>query len=404
MPSTSEAQEVLARPPRPQADRACVLCVDDDPAALVLMGRQLSSRYEVLTAATAQEGLSALAGAQIAVVVADMQMPNTDGATFLREVRQAAPDAVRILITGQMELSAAVASVNEAEIFRFLAKPCSQSALVATVEAAVTHHRLVSGQRGLLEETLQGSIKILSEVLALTNPVSFGRGMRIKQHVSRLADHLEPKARWQLEVAAILSQIGWITLPQETAERLHDGLPLSEAELATVERLPTIAEQLLAHIPRFEVVRGIVTSQRQPLKRGEGRAQGPTAEFIAWGGELLRVAGDFDLLEGQGVPPAQALEIMRGRAGQYDRTVLAAFAARQETDRCEDPIRELALLSVRVGMVLAEDVRTQNGTLLVTRGYEVTESFVERARNFAVGSVREPVRVTMGHRRKARAR
>src|SRR6185369_14685351 len=139
------------------------------------------------------------------------------------------------------------------------------------------------------EETLQGSIQILADVLALTNPVSFGRAMRIKQHVSRLADQLDLKERWQVEVAAMLSQIGWITLPQQTAE------------------------QLLAHIPRFDVVRAIVASQRAPLKRREGPPSGPDAHLIIWGGEILRVASDFDLLEGQGVSSAHALEIMRSR-------------------------------------------------------------------------------------------
>jgi hypothetical protein len=104
------------------------------------------------------------------------------------------------------------------------------------------------------------------------------------------------------------------------------------------------------------------------------------------------------------VGSAQALEIMRSRTGQYDLAVLAAFASRQEIDRSQEPVREMALVAVRVGMVLAADVRMQNGTLLVARGYEVTDSFVERVRNFAPGSVREPVRVTMRHKMKAYGR
>src|SRR6185436_1267212 len=236
-----------------------------------------------------------------------------------------------------LDFSTAVGCVNEAQVFRFLAKPCSRAALVSAIEAAVDHYRLVAAERVLLEQTLQGSIKILADVLALTNPVSFGRAMRIKQHVSRLVEQLGVKERWQIEVAAMLSQIGWITLPQETAEKLHEGQPLSESEAAMVERLPTVAEQLLAHIPRFQVVREIVASQRTPLKRREGRASGPDAQLIAWGGEILRVAGDFDLLEGQGVGVAHALEIMRSREGQYAPAVMAAFASRQELDRSEEP-------------------------------------------------------------------
>jgi response regulator RpfG family c-di-GMP phosphodiesterase len=401
MSSTSEGHESSSVSTSPDGSRPSILCVDDEPAILSVFSRHLQGRYDVLTALNGSEGLKILMGRRSTeVVVADMQMPGMDGAAFLQKARQARPNTVRILITGQLDFSAAIASVNEAQIFRFLAKPCSQGALMAAADAAAAHHRVLDAERVLLEETLHGSIKILADVLALTNPVSFGRAMRIKQHVSRLAEQLDLKERWQVEVAAMLSQIGWITLPQETAEKLNEGSPLSDAEAAMVERLPTVVEQLLAHIPRLDVVRAIVAGQRTSHKRRERRKGGSDAQLIAWGAEILRVASDFDLLEGQGLGSAHALEIMRSREGQYDRSVLAAFASRQVIESSEEPVREMALLAVRVGMVLAEDVRMLNGTLLVARGYEVTDSFVEHVRNFAPGSVREPVRVTMGHKTK----
>jgi len=376
--------------------RPRVLIVDDDPDARLLLGRQLGVRYELFTAADGAEGLRVLAeNPAIEVILADMQMPVMDGATFLQRARTAAPDSVRILITGNLDFSTAVGCVNEAQVFRFLAKPCSRAALVSAVEAAVDHYRLVAAERVLLEQTLQGSIKILADVLALTNPVSFGRAMRIKQHVSRLVEQLGVKERWQIEVAAMLSQIGWITLPQETAEKLHEGQPLSESEAAMVERLPTVAEQLLAHIPRFEVVREIVASQRRPARPGDASALSAEERLVARGGEILRAASDFDLLVGQGLSPDRALQIMFGRQGQYDPSVLAAFASWLHVESAEEPVREMPLLAVNVGMVFVEDVRMQNGTLLVARGYEVTDSFVERVRNIAPGSVREPVHVTM---------
>jgi CheY-like chemotaxis protein len=395
MSRNSEGLHVLSGAVAPAGAAArCVLCVDDEPVMLQALSRQLSLRYVVKTASSGEAGLKVLSDhPAVAVVVADMRMPGMDGATFLQRVRQAAPETVRILLTGNVDFTAAIATVNDAQIFRFLTKPCSQAALAEAVEAAATQHRLAADQRVLLEETLQGSIKILSDVLALTNPVSFGRAMRIKHHVSQLAQRLALAERWQVEVAAMLSQIGWITLPQETAEKIHAGLPLAEAEVAMVERLPTVVEQLLAHIPRLDVVRGIVASQRSAARRiDQGDAQ---ARLIALGGEILRVADDFELLEKRGLEPARALGVMRGRTDQYDPRVLAALAACFEVTTQDEPVKEVALRSVRVGMVLAEDVRTSKGTLLVARGYEVTESFMERVRNIPAGSVCEPLRVTL---------
>src|SRR6185436_9222459 len=102
------------------------------------------------------------------------------------------------------------------------------------------------------------------------------------------------------------------------------GLALAEAEVAMVERLPTVAEQLLAHIPRLDVVRGIVAGQRRRQRIGEGDGQ---ARLVAVGAEILRAADDFELLERRGVEPARALGIMKGRTDHYDPSVMSALAA-----------------------------------------------------------------------------
>jgi hypothetical protein len=44
-------------------------------------------------------------------------------------------------------------------------------------------------------------------------------------------------------------------------------------------------------------------------------------------------------------------------------------------------------------MVLACDVRSPSGVLLVARGYEVTSGLLERLRNFPPGFVQEPILV-----------
>jgi hypothetical protein len=53
--------------------------------------------------------------------------------------------------------------------------------------------------------------------------------------------------------------------------------------------------------------------------------------------------------------------------------------------------------------VLVDDVKLQNGMLLVARGYEVTPSFIERVRNLKPGTVKEPLRVVLRSALKAAA-
>ena len=103
---------------------------------------------------------------------------------------------------------------------------------------------------------------------------------------------------------------------------------------------------------------------------------------------------DFDVLEGKGFEGAVALDTMRGRPGAYDPAVLDAFLNITKTTPQQE-IRELPFASLQAGMILAEDVKLVTGTLLIGRGYEVTEGFVARARGFARGTVHEPVRVIL---------
>jgi len=100
------------------------------------------------------------------------------------------------------------------------------------------------------------------------------------------------------------------------------------------------------------------------------------------------------VLEMQGHAPALCVDTMRGRGDRYDTGFLETFAALYGTSTVgQDMVRELPLAQLKAGMVFVDDLRLVNGALLYTRGYEVNASFLERARNFRPGSVKEPIRV-----------
>ena len=371
-----------------------MLCVDDEPNVLEGISLHLRRRYDVVTAPNGQTGLELLEkDPSVAVIISDMRMPGMDGAQFLSRARQARPNVVRMLLTGQTEMQAAIDAVNEGQIFRFLTKPCPPASLLAAVDAAAEQHRLLHLERILLEQTLHGSIKMLTDVLALTNPMFFGRANRLKTRVGELAEKVGLKETWQVELAAMFSQLGTITLPHEVAEKVHRGLPLAEAEQKMVDRLPEVTEQLLANIPRLESVRGILMRYMKPLRAGEALSEDPVKRSIELGSRVLRVALDFDILEGQGNSPAHALDALRGRGDRYDPQVLDALVPYCRDQSGREQLRELPLAALKVGMLFAEDVKFSTGALLAARGYEVTASFLERARNFRSGSVREPIRV-----------
>jgi response regulator RpfG family c-di-GMP phosphodiesterase len=371
-----------------------ILCVDDEPQVIEGLSLHLRREYAVTPAHSGAEGLAALdSQGPFAVVLSDMRMPGMDGASFLAQMRKRAPETVRMLLTGNTDQQTAIAAVNQGQIFRFLSKPCPPDQLRMAFKAATEQHRLITAERVLLEQTLHGSIKMLVDVLSLTNPVSFGRAMRVKNHVSQLCEKLGLKDRWQVEVAAMLSQLGCITLPADTVEKLYYGQALSDQEKELVSRLPQVTEQLLGNIPRLEVVRGILIKSAKQYHRGTSTQEDPELQLIERCGQMLKVVLDYDALDAQGNSAVLAFDILRGRTECYDSGVLEAFAAIRCNGDQKEEIRALPVSAIREGMVLVEDLKMANGTLLAARGYEVTPSFVERARHFRPGYVKGPIRV-----------
>src|SRR5262249_28318351 len=152
---------------------------------------------------------------------------------------------------GNGDMDIAVDAVNRGQIFRFLGKPCTPDTLRAAVTAAAEQHRLITSERVLLEQTLHGSVKALTEVLALAQPDAFGRATRARRYVTELADHLGERNRWPIEIAAMLSQVGATALSSETLDRYYAGEPLNDVEEVVIKNLPGTAERLIAGIPRL---------------------------------------------------------------------------------------------------------------------------------------------------------
>lgn len=371
-------------------NRARILCVDDEPGVIEALSLQLRRDFDVVSAASGADGLQMLGELSFAVVMCDLQMPEMDGVAFLGRVRSEHPDVVRIVLTGHGDLQVAMAAINEGQIFRFLTKPCRPTELLAAAQAAVEQHRLITAEKVLLQQTLHGSIKTLTDVLALTNPVAFGRATRLKALVTGLAEHLNVTERWQVEMAALLSQLGAITLPPEVAGKLHRGEALDPDEQQMADRTPDVTEKLLANIPRLEPVRAILARYAK-FGRPMSLAGADASPLIDIGVRLLHAALHFDTLESRGMRATDAVATLRGRGNAHDPAILDALVAVRGGG--DIIVKELRLAGLAVGMVFAEDVELSGGALLCARGCEVTTGFLERVRNLRPGSVVEPLRV-----------
>ena len=371
------------------ATAASILCVDDEQRVLDGLKLTLRHGFKVTTATSGAEGLAKLKEMDGAtVVISDMRMPVMDGAAFLTQVRKHWPDATRLLLTGETGRDAAVAAVNEGQIFRFLTKPCPPDKLLSALEAAVRQYQLVTAEKILLQQTVLGSIRALVDVLGIVNPIAFGRGSRIKRLAMQLAEQAGLAASWELEAAALLSQIGYVSLPVELVEKAVNGASLNADEVLLLGETPKVTQGILARIPRLENVASILAYADRPTAANE-----PRDPDVSANASVLMNVLEFDALTSRGEDAETAIATLRARYGLKNLPMLTHLATLQGTAASGPQLREIRLREVAPGMILMDDLRTDLGTLLVSRGYEISQSFIDRIRNFGPGLLEERVRV-----------
>lgn len=116
--------------------KAKLLFVDDEERILNALRSVFRSQYTVFTASSGPEAMEFLKRFKPHVVISDQRMPQMTGVEFLREVKDVAPNTVRMLLTGYSDLASIVGSINDGEVFRFISKPWDNSEIQKTVGEA----------------------------------------------------------------------------------------------------------------------------------------------------------------------------------------------------------------------------------------------------------------------------
>ena len=375
-----------------------ILFVDDEPKILQALERQLNSQFHMHTAVGPEEGLRTVRQqGPFAVVVADFRMPGMNGIQFLAQVKHANPDTVRVMLTGQADLHTAMAAVNEGSIFRFLTKPCAIEVLTAALVSAIEQNRLITSERELLEKTLHGSIKVLTEVLSLVSPGAFSRACLIRRYATHIANRLKLSNVWELELAAMLCQLGCITVPQQVLDKVAARQKLSPEEQSVFSSHPAVAERLLENIPRLETVARMIRSQASPPPLEERTAALlEPGDAFALGTAILRTAIEFDRLAGIGKPRRDALDHMR-QTGLYHPVLLDALET-VEVRTIERKVLMRLVSELNTTMVANQDICTRTGVLLLPKGEELTMPMIERLRGFAATvGISQPISVLIPH-------
>lgn len=362
-----------------------ILFVDDDPNILQGYKRALRKDFDIFLAEGGQEGLTILtAEKDFAVVVSDMRMPGMDGIQFLRYVKEIAPASVRVMLTGNADQQTAMDAVNEGSIFRFLTKPCSPEMFAAALNAGIEQYRLVTAEKQLLEQTLNKSLQVVVEILSVVNPTAFSRSSRVKRLARDIADRIGIKNPWEVEIAAMLSQIGCITVPEETLQKIAKCEPLNETELASYHQHPQIGHDLIAKIPRMETVAAIIGNQNRRINDDtEAHARTDAVDEKSRGARVLKIVLDFDKLLESGNLPHNAFKELSLRIGWYDPIALNALKELIDEGSEEFVSTEIDVRNLKPGMLLDQAIFSSKRVLLLSEGQEITLPLIMRLVNFS---------------------
>jgi response regulator RpfG family c-di-GMP phosphodiesterase len=365
--------------------------VDDDKNILDGYRRVLRNYFDLVTSYSGADGLDAIKEhGPFAVVVSDYRMPEMNGIQFLSRARQIAPDTVRIMLTGQADLQVAIDAINDDSIFRFLAKPCTTELLTKILNDGVEQFRLINAERELLDKTLKGAIELLSDVLTVTSPVAFSKSARMRPLIRGIATRLK-LASWEIEIGAMLSQIGCITVPGEILEKKFRGEALTENERDFFLAHPQTGKYLLIGIPRLEGIAESIGCQFKQYDGGGVPHDGKSGKEIPILGRIIRIAFDYDELLQSGSTPEQALETIRQRQGYYDPDVLAALESEILNIKEGYLIKSVSLKELAPGMILDEDIEDRRDLTLITRGHEITNFLKMRLLQF--DHIKESIKV-----------
>jgi response regulator RpfG family c-di-GMP phosphodiesterase len=359
-----------------------VLFVDDEPNVLQSIRRNLRKQFDLDTANGGEEALEMLASNdEYAIVVSDMRMPGMNGVEFLSKAKQQWPNTVRMMLTGNADQQTAVDAVNQGDVFRFLNKPCDAKALASAVTVGLRQHELITAEKELLEKTLRGSIKALADVLSLTNPEVFGRTTRFKNKLGQVVEAMELSDAWQFESAALLSQVGCVTVPAELVGRQASGEQLSDDELAEFSAHANVGADLLMTIPRMEKVAKYIRYQGKNFDGSGFPGDGLKGEEIPLGARLLKVVIDFDAAETSGLSASDALAMLRQTPANYDPAILAALE-KAIAQASGQKVVTIEIGKLTDSMVIAADVVTFKNVLLIAKGQETTFSTRRHLQNY----------------------
>ena len=412
-------------------DRPVVLLIDTHTDVLDRLTQLLHLEpFEVCSATDAAQALAILAQQPVDLVMSAARLPDMDGATLLAQIHHDYPHTVRILLTGETDLTLIIKAINEGQIYRYLSKPWKDEELLLALRQSLAHQhsererlrleqlirqqndelkqlnsnleKRVASRTSELQQTadmldlayeeLKHSYATGTEVFSLLANLRLPRSKQTNRQIIELVrtwchgHGLDEASNRDLTMAAALYNIGKLSWSDSMMIAPADLLHSTDRE--RYRAYPTQSESLLMTLEPMKDAARLIRHHQERWD-GSGFPDHLKGDAIPLGSRLLKLAVDFIelqrglILERQ-MNSDEALLYIRKYAGRlYDPDMVEDFiqacAAFLSDVTLGDPtVKVLTTRELAEGMVLARNLNADNGMLLLNAGKVLNLPLVDK--------------------------
>ncbi len=417
--------------------QAKVLYVDDEKAMLSAMRRFSEGKdWDLVVAASGEEGLEKMREHKIDVVISDLCMPGMSGSEFLSSSKIIDPGASRILLSGYADLQSLSETLNRAGLHNFIEKPWDENLLSDIIDGAITFQEsekerkrlerqnreqkeklarvaftldkqvkektieieqaltLLQNAHGELQQNFHDTLDALTRIIEWKEGRDDGHSRFVAKYSEKLAQAIGLPAREieAIHVAGQLHRIGTIALPDEIREK--PIYSLTEDEKKLFQRHTVWGEMALSNAPGLKEVAKIIRHQLEWVN-GRGFPDKLYADKIPLGSKIVGMISDFyEVFNGRKERNLRgfedALNYLQEWSGKcYDAELVRKFLATVE-DMPHTPSSAIPMKSTEVEefkvdgetLVLCENIVLENGSVLLGKGTPLCDKALQDIRRY----------------------
>ena len=369
-----------------------ILVVEDNKPTLKLLEKKINAwGHSVHLAENGVEALAKLEFVPVDMVLTDWNMPEMDGLELCRRVRKSEIEQyIYLIIVTAKDSRREVVQGLESGADDYVAKPIDFDELRARLDIGV---RIVRMERELdrrytaIKKNYFQTIQMFANLIETFDEDLGGHCKRVAQLSLRLArwyPDLSEENLYSLESAGLLHDVGMVGFPAGMTSKMRIEMNDDETDLDQTH--PLAGEIILHEIEFLRPIAKLVRAHHEQFN-GEGFPDGVDGSEMSPLVEILAGAVWYDDLVFKGKTPLSNIpnELQRMRGYQLGPAMvdhLLEINSENIRKEEEDVLCEIALDDLREGMILAKDIRRDNGALVMSAETALTGYGIEKLLKF----------------------